>query len=221
MPRGVPLTDDIKLDICELIEKGLPAKDIARQLHISVHSVSRVKQDFYGKEHGMGMVIAGDKKHGTLTHESGTTYIGTCLTSNGRMKKRRFIAQNSREAEEKWTQWKNDCNGNKYSLATNSSKPKEEPVADETDSVPVLTMKDGNLKIGLKTPIYILVIDDEHVVSTIGYSQNIVGYFVSQSEAEKVANTANHFVARVTHSHPYKVVEVRPYSDTTLDLHTT
>ena len=106
MAKGHPLTDDDKLRICELIDQGMRNADIARKVGLSEQSISRVRKEFYGKDiRSMDVVIAGNKKYGTLTAVGPDHYVGTCLVK-GRMKKRHFNVKGSQEAIKAWEDWK-------------------------------------------------------------------------------------------------------------------
>lgn len=106
MPTGIPTSDELKLDILELIEKGVPQKQIAKDLHASISTVCRVKKEFYGKDiRSMDKVIAGDKHNGTLTAVGPNHYVGTCLV-RGKMKKRHFNICGSKDAINAWEKWK-------------------------------------------------------------------------------------------------------------------
>lgn len=106
MAKGHPLTDDDKLRICELIDQGMRNADIARKVGLSEQSVSRVRNEFYGKDiRSMDVVIAGNKKYGTLTAVGPDHYVGTCLVK-GKMKKRHFNIKGSQEAIKAWEEWK-------------------------------------------------------------------------------------------------------------------
>ena len=106
MPTGIPTSDELKLDIMELIEKGMPERQIAKDLNTSQSTVHRVKKEFYGKDiRSMDKVIAGNKKDGTLTAVGPNHYVGTCLV-RGKMKKRHFNICGSKDAIDAWEEWK-------------------------------------------------------------------------------------------------------------------
>lgn len=124
MPTGIPTSDELKLDILELIEKGVPQKQISKDLHTSLSTISRVKKEFYGKDiRSMDRVIAGNKKTGTLTAVGPNHYVGTCLV-RGKMKKRHFNICGSKDAINAWEKWKASLNTPKpVTIELNDPKP--------------------------------------------------------------------------------------------------
>ena len=178
MPKGTPITDDQKLEICELLEQGVPKREIARRLKVSEATVFRVRNEMYGKEvTSMDCIIAGDKKHGILTATGPGHYIGTCLAANGKMKKRHFNCRNSREAIELWDAWKErissgvsftplpDSPATTIAIPTSVDIPEEETMPNTTDD----------------QFIYVLAVG----------TPKIAGYFSDVEEARKAMRDAN------------------------------
>lgn len=102
----VPLTDERKLDILELVEKGVPHRQIAKDLHCSTTTVRKVRDEFYGGGPMAETIIAGNKYDGQLVSVSSDRYSGTCRGQNGRMKKKTFKCASSKEAIRRWEEWK-------------------------------------------------------------------------------------------------------------------
>ncbi len=167
MPKGVPISDDLKLDICELIEKGLPRTQIARDLHICPATVSRVKKELYGKDiRSMDTVVAGNKKYGTLTATGPNHYVGTCLVK-GKMKRKHFNVCGSKEAIQQWEEWKKKFDENVVPVEMFNSDESEETV----EKTPVINTN----------CVYILAVGNP----------KIAGWFENEAEAKRAMNAAN------------------------------
>lgn len=174
MAKGHPLTDDDKLRICELIDQGIRNAEIARKVGLSEQSVFRVRKEFYGKDiRSMDVVIAGNKKYGTLTATGPDHYVGTCLVK-GKMKKRHFNIKGSQEAIKAWEDWKAKVMAN--IMETTVTKP---TIIDggnipRTDPEPQEPHKFNNT-------IYILAVGQPRVAS----------WYLDQDEARKAMKIAN------------------------------
>lgn len=174
MAKGHPLTDDDKLRICELIDQGMINANVARKVGLSEASVSRVRKEFYGKDiRSMDVVIAGNKKYGTLTAVGPDHYVGTCLVK-GRMKKRHFNVRGSQEAIKAWEDWKAKVMAN--IMETTVTKP---TIIDggnipRTDPEPQEPHKFNN-------SVYILAVGNPKLAS----------WFLNQDEALEAMRIAN------------------------------
>ena len=164
MGRGFPLTDEEKLRIVELLEKGEERETIAKKVGVSKASVYRVRSEFYGKDiRSMDTVIAGDKTNGTLTCTGPNHYVGTCLVKGGKMKKRHFSVQGSDNAKAQWETWK-------ASLHDNCVAKKEE-----------VSMANNDEPKTMVNNIYILAVGNPQ----------IMGWFVDERQAAETMRTAN------------------------------
>lgn len=110
MPKGKPLTKELRERIYDLYTMGVPQADIAEQFDIHSNTVSRVvstqRKLREGKrvEKVSEVVVAGDKRNGRLLSVGTNKYEGTCLVG-GKMKRRTFTAINARNAETQWIKW--------------------------------------------------------------------------------------------------------------------
>jgi hypothetical protein len=170
MPTGIPTSDELKLDIMELIEKGMPERQIAKDLNTSQSTVHRVKKEFYGKDiRSMDKVIAGDKHNGTLTAVGPNHYVGTCLV-HGKMKKRHFNICGSKDAIDAWEEWKSSLITPKPVAVTNEIKI-EEPVMTNTT----------NAEAPKNSDIYILAVG----------TPKIAAFFDNEEKAREAMHIAN------------------------------
>lgn len=202
MAKGHPLTDDDKLRICELIDLGMRNADIARKIGLSEQSVGRVRNEFYGKDiRSMDVVIAGNKKYGTLTAVGPDHYVGTCLVK-GKMKKRHFNVKGSQEAIKAWEEWKDVKGSQEAAKALEKWRDKEMTNRPETTNkantpwrrTEDVTVIDGE-SINPKAPepqepqeshkfnntIYILAVGNPKLAS----------WFLNQDEAREAMRIAN------------------------------
>lgn len=200
MPQGTVVSDDIKLDVMELIEKGVPQAEIARQVHLAQSTVSRIKKEFYGKDRrDMDCVIAGNKKFGLLTATGPNHYVGTCLTKNGKMKKRHFNIQGSKEAIRQWEEWKrlNGVSETDISEPIKVEKkpqrkeaPVSEPIVTKSMSEPIVTNPVTNPVINpqqsdastdLPTAIFCIAVG----------APKILGFSTTEEDARDIMKRAN------------------------------
>lgn len=187
MPQGTVVSDDIKLDVMELIEKGVPQAEIARRVHLAQSTVSRIKQEFYGKDRrDMDCVVAGNKKFGLLTATGPNHYIGTCLTKNGKMKKRHFNVQGSKEAIRQWEAWKRLNGVSETDIPEPikvEKKPqrKEDPVSEPMVTNPETTPQQSDASTGLPPALFCIAIG----------APKILGFSTTEDDARDMLKQAN------------------------------
>lgn len=105
MPTRV--SDEKKLYICEMLEKGCTYKQISQDLGVSNQVIANIKREFYGDDSMKKSIVAGDKFNGLLTASGMNQFVGTCRVG-AKFEKKRFNANNSREAKKLWEAWKEE-----------------------------------------------------------------------------------------------------------------
>jgi len=189
------MTDDEKIRIIELIDEGLSQRQVAKKIGCSQATVSKVYRDFYGKDvRSMDVVIAGDKKNGTLTCTGPDHYVGTCAVSGGKMKKRHFNIKGSENAKKAFEEWK----------ASLQPKP-----VDDISPVKFVDKpkKETNMANNNVSTEHIYILPDYVYVLAVG-DPKIAGWFENESDAEKAMNAANKALAFAGVDIRYSVVVV-------------
>ena len=187
MAQGIPVTDDDKLRLIELIESGSTIKAAAKVVGICYDTAWRIKKDFYGKDvRSMDAIIAGDKKNGTLKATGPSHFVGTCLTKGGKMKTRHFNVPNSKQAIAEWEKWKDSVNSN-----PNECPKKQEEK--ETFVAPYVVNKPA------AEHIYILAVGEPKLAS----------FFVDENQARQAMEAANKALEFAGVDIRYSVVEVK------------
>lgn len=198
MARGVPLTDDDKLRICELLEQNVHPHEIAKQLQLSHQSVYRVRKEMYGKDvRSMDVVIAGDKYNGTLKAVGPSHYVGTCRVEGGKMKKKHFNYSNSKQAIEAWESWKLLMNNIPEKKKTDIPE-KETFVATYDNSQILQTNKPVNQTTTVEN-LYILAVG----------KPKLAGWFVDEDKARQALKMANQALEFAGVDIRYSVIQVK------------
>lgn len=190
MAQGIPVTDDEKLRLIELIDSGTTIKAAAKAVGICYDTAWRIKKEFYGKDtRSMDAVIAGDKKNGTLKATGPSHFVGTCLTKGGKMKTRHFNVPNSKQAIAEWEKWKNAINQN-TNECPKKQEEKETLVATYNRPAPQNTVVEH---------IYILAVGEPKLAS----------FFVDENQARQAMEAANKALEFAGVDIRYSVVEVK------------
>lgn len=109
MARGAKLSDEKKLYIAEMLEKGCTYQQIKNDMHVSGSTIAAVKREFYGKDDDVKKaIVAGDKFNGLLECVGSNQYAGSCRVHGGKFKRRRFNCNGSSEAKKQWEAWKDE-----------------------------------------------------------------------------------------------------------------
>lgn len=195
MPKGFPLTDDDKLRICELLEKGDSPNEVAKAMQLSEKTIYRIRKEFYGKDiRSMDTIIAGDKFNGQLKATGPGHFVGTCRIGNGKYKTRHFNVPNSKQAIEAWENWK--------FLFTNdkAEQPKKETYVATYDS------KDSQI-LQVNMPINQNDTVKNLYILAIGNPQ-LAGWFADEAKAQQAMEAANKALEFAGVDIRYSVVEV-------------
>lgn len=205
MAQGVKLTDEKKLYICEMLEKGCTYKQISADLKVSGSTISAVKKEFYGKDDDVKKaIVAGDKFNGLLECVGSNQYVGSCRVQGGKFKKRRFNCGNSTEAKKHWEAWKDELLAEEKPVNNTpiEVKPMRKPV---TVNEPVVVTAPAILKTPVETnqsnEIYILAVGEP----------KIAGSFATYDEAAQAAVIANNALEFAGVDIRYTVLKVLPY----------
>lgn len=204
MAQGVKLTDEKKLYICDMLEKGCTYKQISADLKVSCSTISAVKKEFYGKDDMKKSILAGDKFNGLLECVGFNQYVGSCRVQGGKFKKRRFDCNGSSEAKKQWEVWKNVLHSAEKPVNNAPSEvkpmrktvPVNEPTVVTTPAI-LKTPVDSNSS----NEIYILAVGDP----------KIAGSFATYDEATQTALIANNALEFAGVDIRYKVLKVLPY----------
>lgn len=194
MANGLPVTDDEKIRIIELIDSGMSIKKAAKEVGIGYATAWRIKDEFYGKDvRSMDAIIAGDKKNGTLKATGPSHFVGTCLTKGGKMKTRHFNVPNSKQAIAEWEKWKDTINQN-ANTCPKKQEEKETLVAayDNSQTLPAPHAS-------IVKPIYILAVGEPKLAS----------FFVDENQARQAMEAANKALEFAGVDIRYSVVEVK------------
>lgn len=198
--RGIPITDDEKLRVCELLEEGYSQAAVARKLGIGQSTVNGIKQEMYGKDiRSMETVIAGNKKYGTLTAVGPNHYVGTCFVKNGQMKKRHFNVKGSKNAISAWESWKN-------TVGAVTGEPTEDDAAN-MKTTKILTSEEQKDILREDPPeIYAIAVDDP----------KIMAYFFDRDAAEQFAAISNKTLKFAGVNIRYSVIPIKPFTENTM-----
>lgn len=201
MAKGVPLTDDDKLRICEMLEKNLRPGEIAKKTGLSHQSIYRVRNEMYGKDtRSMDTVIAGDKRNGTLKATGPGHYIGTCRIEGGKMKNKHFNFPNSKQAIEAWENWKllMNAKGAKKEK-TETDIPEKETFVATYDNSQILQANEPVHQNTMVENIYILAVREP----------KLAGWFIDENKARQAMEAANKALELAGYDALYSVVEVK------------
>lgn len=220
MAQGVKLTDEKKLYICEMLEKGCTYKQISADLKVSGSTISAVKKEFYGKDDDVKRaIVAGDKFNGLLECVGSNQYVGSCRVQGGKFKKRRFNCNGSAEAKKQWEAWKDEVHAEEKPVLNTPIEVKpmrKTPLHPEGVSYNAQYKDDNAIVTQVAIPnnvttapvepnnaneIYILAVGDP----------KIAGSFATYDEAEQAAIIANNALEFAGVDIRYKVLKVLPY----------
>lgn len=197
MARGVPLTDDDKLRICELLEQHVHPNDIAKQLQLSHQSVYRVRKEMYGKDvRSMDTTIAGDKRNGTLKATGPSHFVGTCLTKGGKMKTKHFNASDSKQAIAEWEKWKDSVH-DRY--ACPKKQEEKETFVATYDNSQILQANKTVHQNAMVENLYILAVGEP----------KLAGWFIDENKARQAMEVANQALEFAGVDIRYSVLEVK------------
>jgi len=204
--RGGKLSDEKKLYICEMLEKGCTYKQISADLKVSGSTISAVKKEFYGKDDDVKRaIVAGDKFNGVLECVGSNQYVGSCRVRGGKFKKRRFNCNGSSEAKKQWEAWKDELHAEEKPINNTpiEVKPMRKTV---TVNEPVVVTTPAILK----TPAETSPSSNEIYILAVG-EPKIAGSFATYDEAVQAAVIANNALEFAGVDIRYKVLKVLPY----------
>jgi len=199
------LSDEQKLYICEMLEKGCTYRQICADAKVSPSTISAVKKEFYGKDDDVKKaIIAGDKFNGILECVGSNQYVGTCRVQGGKFKKRRFYCNNSTEAKNQWEEWKDELHAEEKPVNNTpiEVKPMRKPVVKEPTVVTTpAIVSTSPVPPNNANEIYILAVGDP----------KIAGSFATYDEAVQAATIANNALEFAGVDIRYSVLKVLPY----------
>lgn len=206
MARGAKLSDEKKLYICEMLEKGCTYQQIKNDMHVSGSTIAAVKREFYGKDDDVKKaIVAGDKFNGLLECVGSNQYVGSCRAQGGKFKKRRFNCGNSTEAKKQWEAWKDELHSAEKPVNNTPIEVKpmrkqvtvNEPIVVTAPAIAGVVPVEANNA----NEIYILAVGEP----------KIAGSFATYDEAEQAALIANNALEFAGVDIRYKVLKVLPY----------
>ena len=195
---GASVSDEKKLYVAEMLEKGCTYKQISQDLGVSNQVIANIKREFYGADKMKRSIVAGDKFNGLLQAIGDNQFVGTCRVKGGKFEKKRFTAKNSREAIKMWEAWKEEL------MAENKPVIDNSPIEVTPVRAQNIQTHEKELKEPMST-IYILAFG----------SPKVPNYFTDLNEAKKVAellNYALHYADVDTNGLKYNVIGVEPYT---------
>lgn len=214
MARGVKLSDEKKLYIAEMLEKGCTYQQIKNDMHVSGSTIAAVKKEFYGKDDDVKRaIIAGDKFNGVLECVGSNQYVGSCRVQGGKFKKRRFNCNGSSEAKKQWEAWKDELHAEEKPVNNTpiEVKPMRKPVS-VNEPIVVTTpaiVTTAPVQPNNANEIYILAVGEP----------KIAGSFATYDEAVQAAVIANNALEFAGVDIRYSVLKVLPYGTKSLVLH--
>lgn len=189
MAKGVPLTDDDKLRICEMLEKNLRPSEIAKKTGLSHQSIYRVRNEMYGKDiRSMDTAQWEAWKQQILKPEPGKPITET-------KPKKPSVVYHPYPRQ----------------TPTVGNKPEPEPelIRQTADSIRVAAIPPEEPKTEAKNPakvdsanapIYVFVANGK-----------LAGYFTNYDDAKKAQTLANHVLSFAGYEQAYEIVKVNPY----------
>ena len=96
MAQGKRTSEEQKLYIAEMLEKGCTYRQIKNDLGVSNMTIAAVKKEFYGADKMQRSIVAGDKFNGLLQAIGDKQFVGTCRVKSGKFERKRFTAKDSR-----------------------------------------------------------------------------------------------------------------------------
>lgn len=209
MARGVKLSDEKKLYIAEMLEKGCAYQQIKNDMHVSGSTIAAVKKEFYGKDDDVKRaIIAGDKFNGVLECVGSNQYVGSCRVQGGKFKKRRFNCNGSSEAKKQWEAWKDELHAEEKPVNNTPIEVKpmrKTPVAVNepiVDTIPAIvttpTVESTVPRNTVVKHIYILAVGNP----------KLAGWFVDARKAHQAMEAANKALEFAGVDVRYSVMEV-------------
>lgn len=229
MARGVKLSDEKKLYIAEMLEKGCTYQQIKNDMHVSGSTIAAVKKEFYGKDDDVKKaIIAGDKFNGTLECVGSNQYVGSCRVQGGKFKKRRFNCSNSTEAKKQWEAWKDEIHAEEKPVNNTPIEVKpirKTPLHPEGVSYNAQYRDENAIVTQIAIPKDSTVVTTPAIVTTDPVQPNnaneiyilavgepkIAGSFATYDEAAQAAEIANNALEFAGVDIRYKVLKVLPY----------
>ena len=208
MARGAKLSDEKKLYICEMLEKGCTYQQIKNDMHVSGSTISAVKREFYGKDDDVKKaIVAGDKFNGLLECVGSNQYVGSCRVQGGKFKKRRFNCGNSTEAKKQWEAWKDEIHAEEKPVNNTpiEVKPMRKPV---TVNEPVVVTTPAIVT----TPAVESTVPRKTIVKHIYVlavgNPKLAGWFLDENKARQAMEAANRALEFAGVDIQYFVVDV-------------
>ncbi len=195
---GAGISDEKKLYVAEMLEKGCTYKQISQDLGVSNQVIANIKREFYGADKMKRSIVAGDKFNGLLQANGNNQFVGTCRVKGGKFEKKRFMAYSRQEAAKLYNEWKEEL------MAEN------QPVIDNPP-ITVTPVRAQNIQTPKEEPkestgaVYILAFGNPKLAS----------YFTDLNEAVKVAELLNYGLRCAdveTRGLKYNVIGVEPYT---------
>ena len=210
------LSDETKLYICEMLEKGCTYRQICADVKVSPSTISAVKKEFYGEDDAVKKsIVAGDKFNGLLECTGANQYVGTCRVQGGKFKKRRFNCNNSAEAKKQWEEWKDELHAEEKPA---NNTPIEVKPMRKTPSHPEGVSYNSQYRDENAIVTQVAIPKNRVYILAVG-EPKIAGSFATYDEAAKAAEIANNALEFAGVDIRYTVVKVLPYGTKSWVLH--
>lgn len=209
-PKGI--SDEKKLYIVEMLEKGCTYKQISADLGISNGTIAAVKREFFGDDKMRKSIVAGDKFHGLLECVGKNQFKGSVRVKGGKFEAKRFTTSSRQEAEKLWNEWKEEVLKDKapaidnppivVTRANGKTYVPTHPTDRNHDIIEVEIPKNEEPKVEEKPgTIYLLTLDNPR----------IAGYLYDEDAARKLMGMLNYALEASGVSIRYNVIPVKYY----------
>ena len=217
------ISDEKKLYVVEMLEKGCTYRQISQDLGVSNQVIANIKREFFGDDKMRKSIVAGDKFNGLLECVGKNQFKGSVRVKGGKFETKRFITSSRQEAEKLWNEWKEEvlkdqapvienppivvtrANGKTYVPTHPTDRnhdiieveipKKEEPKVEEVAET-------SNIPQFIPSePLYLLTLDNPR----------IAGYLYDENAARKLMNMLNYALEASGVSIRYNVVPVKYY----------
>lgn len=203
------VSDETKIYVAEMLEKGCTYKQISQDLGVSNMVIADIKREFFGVDKMRNATVAGNKFDGLLLRTNTNKFVGTCRVKGGKFEKKVFVANNARDAIAMWEEWK-------------------EPIVEENKPaiynppIEIAPVRTKNIEHNEKENLEVIVMPKTEKTETAETiyilafgNPKVPNYFTDLNEGKKVAellNYALHYADVDTNGLKYNVIGVEPYS---------
>lgn len=216
------ISDEKKLYIAEMLEKGCTYRQISQDLGVSNQTIADAKREFFGGDDMQRSIVAGDKFNGLLECVGKNQFKGSVRVKGGKFKTKRFTTASRQEAEKLWNEWKEEIlkneapvidnppliaarGNNKHSYVPNTTDSNSTPIkrsyiSTETPNLIEIPKKEETENEEEFRPIYLLTVGEPR----------IAGYSYDEAQARKMMDLLNYALETADVDVRYSVIQVSP-----------